>query len=184
MLATTIVAGLVALAIPATASTATTACPNADITPTAQNRADVAKAVLCLIQERRAARHLKPLHADKKLRKAAQAHADAMGERRFFSHNSLNGDGPCKRLRKAGYVPAQGGFGEALSYVIGTTTPVKLVDEMLSNNAHRVIVFSSSFRDIGLGVVAEPPLKGETRPGATLVADVARKKSKGGSAAC
>jgi uncharacterized protein YkwD len=177
-----IVAVLIALAIPAAGQSAGKRCANTDATPTAQNRTKIAKAVECLIQERRVARHLKRFHHDFRLRRAAQKYADLMGSERFFAHYSPGGSSPCSRTAKEGYKAGPGGVGEALSYTIGSSTPVKLVDELLSNNAHRVIIFSKSFRDIGIGVVAEPPVQGDTRPGATIVADVARKRSKGQAA--
>jgi uncharacterized protein YkwD len=174
-----IVAVLAALAVPAAGQSGGSACADADTPVTASNRPATARAVECLIQERRVARHLKKLHHDTRLQRAAQKYADQRGRERFFAHYSPGGSSPCSRIRKEGYRAGAGGLGEALSYVLGSTTPERLVDELLSNNAHRVIIFSRTFRDLGIGVVAEPPIQGESAPGATIVADVARKRSKG-----
>ena len=181
-----IVAVLTALALPAAESPAATDCANATVAPTAKNRTAAAKALRCLIQAARADRRLPALTPNKALQRAADRFALQMGSKRFFSHTSPNGDTVCKRIRAAGY-PAGAQVSEALGWGLkSSATPKELLRTLMSDAPHRAILLSRSLKDIGVGLAAEPPIKGEREKGATAVVDIARKgKAKaGGTVRC
>src|SRR3954465_9021303 len=93
LLLTTVVAG----AGPASAATV---CASAD-GPTAQTSAvTLANSALCLVNQERTSRGLKPLKANRRLAKAASGHAGDMVAKGYFSHDSLGGGSFVDRIRK------------------------------------------------------------------------------------
>jgi uncharacterized protein YkwD len=178
---------LVAVLVPAARSPAASECANADVTPTADNHATAAKALKCLIQAARTDRGLAKLTPSKALGTAAAGYAQRMADERFFSHTSPDGKTVCKRVRAAGY-PKTGQVAEALGWGLGgSATPRELLKVITSDAIHRSILFTKTLKDIGVGVAAEPPIKGERAAGATAVVDIARKSAgatAGGATRC
>src|SRR3954454_14072677 len=84
LLLTAVVAG-------ASPASAATVCASAD-GPTAQTSAvTLANAALCLVNQERTSRGLKPLKANRRLASAARGHAGDMVAKQYFSHDSTNG---------------------------------------------------------------------------------------------
>src|SRR3954463_14967145 len=97
---------LVAVAAGASPASAATVCASAD-GPTAQaSTVALANAALCLVNQERTSRGLRPLKSNRHLSHAAGAHARDMCARGYFSHDSANGASFADRIRKSGYVPA------------------------------------------------------------------------------
>src|SRR3954464_11156702 len=82
---------LVAVAAGASPASAATGCASAD-GPTAQSSTvALANSALCLLNQERTSRGLRPLKSNRRLAKAAGGHARDMVVRGYFSHDSANG---------------------------------------------------------------------------------------------
>src|SRR3954471_9447471 len=81
-------------------ASAATVCASAD-GPTAQSSTvALANSALCLVNQERSSRGLKPLKSNRLLTKAAGGHAREMVARSYFSHDSMNGASFVDRIRK------------------------------------------------------------------------------------
>src|SRR4051794_27957072 len=98
LLLATVVAG-------ASPASAATVCASTD-GPTAQtSTVTLANSALCLVNQERSSRGLRPLRANRRLARAAASHARDMDARGYFSHDSAGGGTFVDRIRKVGYVP-------------------------------------------------------------------------------
>src|SRR4051794_24074726 len=86
------------------AASAAGSCLDAPLVPKHGNQARVAAAVVCLINDHRAAHGLEPLKPNKKLRWAATRHSRKMVAREFFSHIDPDGKTPLVRIAAADYL--------------------------------------------------------------------------------
>src|SRR4051795_5383795 len=146
---------LVAVAAAASPASAATVCASAD-GPTAQtSAATLANAALCLVNQERSSRGLRPLKSNRHLAKAAGAHARDMCARGYFSHESANGATFVDRIRKAGYVPARAfpSLGEDLAWGSGSLgTPREIVSGWMNSPGHRANILERKFREAGMAV--------------------------------
>ena len=111
--------------------------------PAAQRRA-----VLCLINQQRSRNGLNRLRANRRLARAAKRHAADMARHNYFSHVSLSGSSPLRRVRSAGW---RRGVGEALAWVCGVqATPRGVVTAWMGSPAHRAIIMGRG-RAVGIG---------------------------------
>src|SRR3954468_20183062 len=142
-------------AVAATPASAATGCASAD-GPTAQSSTvALANSALCLVNQERTSRGLKPLKSNRHLAKAARNHARDMVVRGYFSHDSMSGASFVDRIRKAGYVPARAlpSLGEDLAWGSGSLgTPREIVQSWMESPGHRANILSRSFREGGMGV--------------------------------
>jgi uncharacterized protein YkwD len=157
LLITTVAAG----AGPASAATG---CASAD-GPTAQSSAaTLAGAALCLVNQERTSRGLKPLRSNRRLARAAFGHARDMNQRGYFSHDSANGGSFVDRIRRAGYVAGRflPDLGEDLAWGSGDLgTPRAIVQSWMQSPPHRRNILDPDFRDGGMGVDFGDPGAGE-----------------------
>jgi uncharacterized protein YkwD len=129
------------------------ACQGARL-PAASLTADQGRwAVTCLINQKRARNHVKPVHESAPLDVAAQVHTDAMTAQNFFSHE---GDGtPESRASNAGYMigARTWGIGEDLFWGSAKrSTPRATVEAWMRSAEHRSVMLSKRFRQVGIGV--------------------------------
>jgi uncharacterized protein YkwD len=129
------------------------ACPGAN-TGAASLATDQARAaVVCLINKKRSRNHVKPVREHPLLDAAAQGHTDAMTSQNFFSHE---GDGtPASRASNAGYTSGATawGIGEDLFWgAVKRSTPRATVNAWMHSAAHRSVMLSRSYRQVGIGV--------------------------------
>jgi uncharacterized protein YkwD len=103
--------------------------------------------VLTLINKERAARKLTPLKRSSLLEGTAQAHADDMLRRKFFSHTSPDGKTPEKRMQAAGYNGVL--FGENVAK--GQRTAADVMKSWMASSMHRANILKPDFRDVGIG---------------------------------
>jgi uncharacterized protein YkwD len=173
-------AALCLTAVPATASAdgaapaakASSACPGANLQPTAKNVREVRSAVVCLLNFERARRGLPPLRANGTLARAAERHSRNMVTRRFFAHVNPAGGTPLNRVKAAGYlnnaptftVGENIGWGEA-----ELSTPLAMHRAWMKSPGHRANLLRPGFRDIGIGIALGVP--GSKRSGATFTQD-------------
>lgn len=115
----------------------------------------LANSALCLVNQERSSRGLKPLRSNKRLARAAYKHARDMDRRGYFSHDTLGGGSFVTRIRKTGYVPARvfPSLGEDLAWGSGDLgTPRQIVQSWMESPGHRANILNPKFRDAGMGV--------------------------------
>jgi uncharacterized protein YkwD len=177
--ATALAALALALALPGT-SAAQSACPGADDIPSAGHLRAARTATLCLLNEERAARGLKPLEASRKLRGAARGHSSDMVRDRYFDHASKDGSSPTDRIRRTGYLAHTGGrwrTGENIGWgAAELASPSRMVRAWMRSTQHRRNILDRRFRQIGIGIVPGAPeaVPGDL-PAATYTTDFGRR---------
>jgi uncharacterized protein YkwD len=92
-----------------------------------------------------------PLSREENLGKAAQRHADDMHARRFFSHVSLDQQGPFERIAMNGYTYSLA----AENIAAGVVDPALVVQQWLRTAGACEAMMNPKFRDLGLGVVVD-----------------------------
>ena len=155
---------LVAVAAAASPASAATVCASVD-GPTAQtSTVALGNAALCLVNQERTSRGLKPLKTNRRLARAANGHARDMCARGYFSHDSANGSSFVDRIRKAGYVSARAfpSLGEDLAWGSGSLgSPREIVQSWMESPGHRANILNPKFREAGMGVAFGDPGAGE-----------------------
>src|SRR3954452_9265533 len=141
-------------------ASAATVCASTD-GPTAQaSAATLANSALCLVNQERTPRGLKPLKPNRRLASAARKHAEDMNARGYFSHDSAGGGTFVDRIRKSGYVRPRvlPVLGEDLAWGSGTLgAPREIVQGWMASPGHRANILSRSFREAGMGVAFGDP---------------------------
>jgi uncharacterized protein YkwD len=129
------------------------ACPSAHVGAAYLTTEQARASVVCLINKKRARNHVKPVHEHSSLDVAAQNHTDAMTSQNFFSHE---GDGtPASRASNAGYTAGARAWGVGEDLFWGAakrSTPSSTVNAWMKSAAHRSVMLSRSYRQVGVGV--------------------------------
>ncbi|MCB5166629.1 CAP domain-containing protein [Streptomyces bambusae] len=107
-----------------------------------------AKKVVELANAERRRAGCAPLRADKRLMKAAQAHADDMARRNYYSHTSPEGRSAGDRMTKAGY--RWSSWGENIYK--SPRTPARAMAGWMDSPGHRANILNCRYKDIGVGV--------------------------------
>jgi hypothetical protein len=87
-----------------------------------------------------------------KLNNAAQAKANDMATRNYWSHNTPEGNPPWVFITNAGYSYSRAG--ENLAY--GFATSADTVDGWMNSPAHRENVLNAGYSEVGFGIVNAP----------------------------
>ena len=132
---------------PATAAAKTAkTCKNTTVTPHAGNLARVRNATLCLVNVERVKRGRKPLRANGRLGRGAQAYSRTMVRERFFAHVSPQGTTLNSRARKVRYLTRSVrdyALGENLGWGSGTlSTPKSIVRQWMRSSKHRKAILT------------------------------------------
>lgn len=144
------------------------ACSSTQTIPTSSNLPAIRAAVLCLVNNERAAAGLAPLVDNGQLASAADGHSRDMVAQRYFAHTSLDGRTPGDRIAAAGYTPNRT-WGENIAAGTGSyATAESIVKGWMNSPGHRSNILSSSYRDSGIGVALGYPSGGS---GATYTHD-------------
>jgi uncharacterized protein YkwD len=147
------------------------ACPGGTVGAASLTIDQGREAVVCLINKKRTANHVRPVHANEALAAAAQAHTNAMTSQNFFSHE---GDGtPASRASAAGYMAGARawGVGEDLFWgMAGRSTPRATVNAWMHSAPHRSVMLSRSFRQVGVGVGQGSPAGADNSNSGTYTA--------------
>ena len=135
---------------PAAAAAQASACPGADVPAAAGSAQQVGDAVLCLLNEQRAAAGVPALVADGQLAQIATTYAGLMATENFFSHVSPEGQTMQDRFAAAHYRYQTAG--ENLAWAGGATaTPAAIVDAWMNSPDHRANILDPDFRQLGVG---------------------------------
>ncbi|MGW1768134.1 CAP domain-containing protein [Streptomyces sp. NPDC002073] len=136
-------------AIPGAGSAADRAAAAAPAAPAVSAKAAAyAKKVIALANAERARAGCAPLRTDKRLMAAAQAHANDMAKRNYYSHTSPEGRSAGDRMTKAGYRWMR--WGENIYK--SPRTPSKAMAGWMDSPGHRANILDCRFKDIGVGV--------------------------------
>lgn len=135
---------------PAAAAAQASDCPGADVPTAAASAQQVGDAVLCLLNEQRAAAGVPALVADGQLAQMATTYAGLMAGENFFSHVSPEGQTMRDRFAAAHYDFEAAG--ENLAWAGGATaTPAAIVDAWMNSPEHRENILDPDFRQLGVG---------------------------------
>jgi uncharacterized protein YkwD len=136
-------------------------CPDAGLTPGAQNLDRIRAAVICLVNRERSARGESALRPSERLEQAAQSHTESMAFDDYFQHIGPAGDTPVARMRASGYIySSQIGFevGENLAWgTLWEGSPRAVVAAWMASGGHRQNILNPRFRDTAVGVSPHPP---------------------------
>ncbi len=122
----------------------------------------LARAAVCLINNRRTARGLSRLRINNRLSKAAKWHTHDMVHRSYFGHVSRRGRDVVDRLYGARYLGGRISWavGENLAWGSGNRgTPREIVRAWMNSPGHRQNMLDRRFREIGIGVIANGPVR-------------------------
>ena len=144
-------------------------CANADTPATQLTLAAAEEAVLCLINEQRAANGVPALTLNPKLQAAARLHAQDANAIKWWAGggskvhtNPVTGSTPESRIREAGYCPGPPpptnencyfGFFRGGVEFQGSTTPRAAVTFWMNSQGHRATLLDPVFRESGVAVV-------------------------------
>jgi uncharacterized protein YkwD len=161
-----------AAALPAPVKLAGPGCRGAGARAARAGRARLHRAVMCLINRERARRGIRPLRRDRRLARAAAAHARDMARRRYFGHQRSGGPDLGARLRRAGWHGSAAG--ETIAYGCGrTASPRSTVRMWMASPGHASILLSAGYGRGGPGVAKRAPVR--CGGGATWVLNVGRR---------
>ena len=136
-------------------------CKGATLTPGAENLDRVRNATLCLVNAERTKRNRKPLRANRRLGRSAQAYSRQMVLDRFFAHVCPRGTTLNTRARAARYLNRSVrdyALGENLGWGSGTlSTPKSIVRAWMRSSKHRKAILTRRFRDAGVGIAPGAP---------------------------
>src|SRR3954464_2487795 len=144
-------------AAPSGASAAS--CAGADQLP-AELGARAVPVTLCLVNQQRAAHHLRPLRLDRKLTRASVRHSRDMVSHRYFAHVSRSGATPGTRIRRAGWTHGRRSWmvGENIAWGTGSRAPPRaIVRAWMRSSGHRANILQRRFRMIGIGIAVGAP---------------------------
>jgi uncharacterized protein YkwD len=146
--------------------------------PTKSNLKLIREATLCLVNRERVSRGERPLRANARLRRAAQAHTHSMAFDDYFAHVGPRGQTPLARIRGVGYASSSHvayEVGENLAWATGRlATPRAIVASWMASPGHRANILDSHYRETGIGVSPHPPVSlAHGYPGAIYTQDFA-----------
>jgi uncharacterized protein YkwD len=155
----------------ATAATASPPCRGANTRPSAANIRAVDAATLCVVNQVRVARGLRPLRANRELGRVAASQVTNMVRTDYFADDRPTGQTPLSLVAVTRYPAHATEFVVGQNLAWGTysfTTPAHIVAEWMASPPHREIMLSGEYRDAGVAVTpAVPAVLHPDGPGAT-----------------
>lgn len=132
------------------------------------------QSVLASINHERGHHRQRSLRSSPVLAQAAAAHARDMARRRYFDHTFWNGETFIDRIKGAGYLDGdetRWTLGENLAWGSGEqSSPNRIVSAWMASPAHREVLPSSHYREVGIEVSDATPVQTSLR-GTTYAAD-------------
>jgi uncharacterized protein YkwD len=154
-------------------------CVAANATTAKASKRQIVRATLCQINRTRHRYHLHRLRLNKKLSRAARRHARDMARRNYFSHDTLGGGSFLDRIRRTGYLKNAHSWivGENLAWGSrGYSRPQVIMKMWMNSPGHRANILNGSFREIGIGVAYDAPVRHGGRPAGTYATDFGAKR--------
>jgi len=154
-------------------------CAYANLRPTAADTALVDRAMLCLIEQLRAAYRLRPLRSNRELQAVAGKQATGMVRDDYFGDDSPSGQTPARLIAALPYGVHASSLATAQNLGWGThsaATPAGIVTAWMHSSPHREVILTDAFRDVGVGVSpAVPSILGHGARGATYAVEFAAR---------
>lgn len=161
---TTALAAVLALTATAPAAALASDCEGAGDSPAETSLSAARETTLCLLNEERTSRGLRPLREHAQLRSTAQSYAELMDEHNFFDHVSPAGSTMVDRLKRGTSYLRSGRswvVGENLAWGAGgAEAPARIVRAWMRSPGHRKNILNGRFRDIGIGIADGAPVSG------------------------
>jgi len=159
-----------AFAVAADSSAVAAGCPGASASAASADAGKLRSALLCLVNNKRAANGLSRLKVDRRIQRAATRHARDMQKHNYFAHQRPGGPDLTTRLHRAGWYGHA--WGETIAYGCGSlASPRATVRNWMNSPPHKAIILSGTYRHGGVGVVGSAPCGS----GGMWVLDVGRK---------
>lgn len=156
------------------------ACPGERLRPNAANAGAVAQATLCLVNQIRAAHHLRALHANAPLTVVALSQVRTMVRWDYFADVRPSGQTPLSLIATTAYQTphAELSVGQNIAWGSGSfATPRHILSEWMASPPHRAIILTGGYRDAGVAVKpALPGVLGAGRHGATYAMEFAVRR--------
>lgn len=173
-------AGISSYALVAGAATADGGCPDADLRPSKTTLPRVEAALVCLMNEERAARDLRPVWVDKRLERSSAFHTNDMVSRGYFAHHKRGRPRLVKRIRRTGYFKGtvSGAYSENLGYGPPERASAhEMHNAFMLSPTHRRNILYRRFRNVGIGsVMIDPdPVFYADYPAAVYTVDFGRR---------
>jgi uncharacterized protein YkwD len=150
-------------------------CRNANLLPTGSNLAVVDAATACLIDRERGAAHLPALRPNRSLQRVAAGQSTEMVLGDYFGDDSRSGQTPLQRIAATRYLrhTASVATAQNIGWGVGhDATPAEMVAAWMGSSAHRQIILTGAFRNIGVGITpAAPAALAEGRRAATYTVE-------------
>jgi uncharacterized protein YkwD len=127
--------------------------------------------MLAAVNRERAAKGVPPLKREPRLDRAAQAHADDMLKRSYYSHDTPEGKSVMAREQAAGYIAYEAGENIAR----GQFSIEEVMKGWMGSSQHREHLLSPGFSDVGFGLAFGRNMTGYT---ILWVQDFARPRVK------
>jgi uncharacterized protein YkwD len=128
-------------------------------------RADFPTDVLTLTNKERQKANLAPLAMNPILTAAAQAHAEDMANKDYFSHTGLDGSNETLRVTRIGGVFTGAFAGAAENLAVGPATPAAVVASWMASPGHRDNILNPSWTLLGVGYFFLPKDSGKVAYG-------------------
>ncbi len=136
------------------------ACRGEQLRPDAANATAAAAATLCLVNDIRAAHHLRAVHANVPLTEVAVSQVRTMVSWDYFADVRPSGQTPMSLISTTAYrTPhAEISVGQNIAWGSASfSTPRHVVREWMASPPHRAIILTGGYRDTGVAVKAALP---------------------------
>lgn len=152
----------VAVGLAAFSSTAVAGpCPDADHIAAFAGDPTSRAALLCLVNNERAAVGAPALKVDRQLESAASSYAARLVAEHFFSHVDPAGGTLAGRISASGYSRGRDLFasGEDLAWGAGLrASPAGTLAAWMGSQGHRSVMLDPGYRDVGIGISPGTPV--------------------------
>jgi len=166
-------APIVAAARAVAARRPTPPCPGADLRPGPADAATVGAATVCLINQARSSHQLRALRANGYLQTVATSQVRQMVRWNYFADTPPIGRGAGRRIAASRYAAhaARLSTGQNIGWGTGAeTTPASMVRAWMASPAHRALILSGAFHDVGVAISTRLPAMLAQGPGGALYA--------------
>ena len=147
-------AGALGAADPATANAVSPKpCRGLNLSPNAGDGAAVDAATLCLVNQERAAYHVRPLRSNRTLAGVAADQLDSMVRWNYFADVRPSGQTPIALVARTSYRgrAARLSVGQSIAWGAGGhATPARIVAAWMASPPHRELILEGEFRDAGV----------------------------------
>jgi uncharacterized protein YkwD len=124
------------------------------------NTRTIETSFLCLLNSERVRRHLRPLHRNAALAKAARWQSRDMVAHAYFDHARPGGPNFVQRIRRTGYLSGVRRWlvGENIAWGEGRgSTTTSIVRAWMASPGHKKNILESAYQDVGIGLVLGSP---------------------------